>query len=183
MQIEFPTSDFGVPFEKDYEVSGAQFTIRVLYMGVDTLGPVWLFQLIVKGNQIEGGPYHPGQDRELTDENVANHLASFWGHTQMVQDAWQLAGSSEWELDQIVEMCAAFMFRYYTMEGVPFDYDILAKRMDEESWTVALLPNVRNASSTKDPYEHMILFYKHKDRANIQISTYNHERSFQRRNI
>lgn len=183
MQFSFPFSDYGPVFQKDYDIRGAQFTIEVMNAGPSDLGATWLFRLLVKGNVLEAGPYVPKFDRELTDENVANHLAQFWGHTQMVQDAQEMAGTPEWELDRIVEKCAEFMFRYYTIEGESFDYDILAKHIDEESWTVALLPNVKNASSNTDPYERMILFYKHNDNENIQISTYNHERSFQRRNI
>jgi len=165
MQIEFPMSDFGVPFEKDYEVSGAQFTIRVLKMGVDTLGPVWLFQLIVKGNQIEGGPYHPGYERELTDENVANHLASFWGHTQMVQDAWQLAGSSEWELDQIVEKCAQWMHTYLMHEDREHtDYDIQLKAIGETGWCVILRPNyIPNR---------LLEFIKNTDSEEVEVHSY-----------
>lgn len=84
------------------------------------------------------------------------------------------------ELDQIVEECARFMFGYYSIEAEPFDYDILAKRMDDESWTVALMPNVGNASGPTDPYERMIMFYKKFDRESIQISTFENSRNFSR---
>lgn len=183
MQIEFPFSDFGEPFEKDYEVSGAKFTVRVLNMGKNDIGPTWLFMILVKGHQIEGGPYNPRFERELSDENVANQLASFWGHTKIIQDAQELAGTTDYELDQLVEKCASFMFRYYNIEGTPFDYDVLAKRMDENGWTIVLMPNVDNKYSPEEPYERGIMFDQRAGEENIRISTYERDRTFYRYHI
>lgn len=169
MQIEFPFSDYGQPFEKDYEVHESKFTIRVLRIGNDGLTPTWLFQLLVKGHQIEGGPYHPHFDRELTDENVANQLASFWGYTKMVQDAQKRQGTLDWELNQIVQKCADFMFGYFIREeGEHADYDIISKFISDEEWTVVLRPNYSP--------NHLVEFYKKSDREHVQIHVYIEDR-------
>lgn len=144
MLSNYDMSAFKPEFEKDYEMFGAKFTIQVQNLGYNDLGPAWLFALIVKGNMIQGGPYTPHYERELTLENVANQLASFWGHGEIVQAAQDLEGSPEWELDRVVERCAAAMFRYY-MQDESFDYDIILKHMDEYGWHVMLMPNLLTA--------------------------------------
>lgn len=169
MKIELPFSDYGQPFEKEYTIHDATFTIRVLRVGNDGLGPTWLFQLLVKGHQLEGGPYHPKFERELTDENVANQLASFWGYSQMVQEAQKLQGTLDWELNQIVEKCADFMFGYFIRdEGEHTDYDIISKFISEEEWTVVLRPNYMP--------NRLMEFYKKADREHIQIHSYIEDR-------
>lgn len=141
MQFDFPFSDYGQVFEKDYEINGANFTIQVLNVGPTDLGPTWLFKLLVKGRQIEGGPYHPKFERELSDENVANQLASFWGHTKMVQDAQEFEGTPEYEMHELAKKCAEFMHGYLMRFEGHTDYDIVAMFKSDEDWTVVLRPN------------------------------------------
>jgi len=178
MQIEFPFSNYGQPFEKDYEMHGAKFTVRVLNVGYDNIGPVWLFALLVKGNTIEGGPYHPRVERELTDENVANHLASFWGNTQMVQDAQKMDPDPEWELNGIVEKCAKKMFEYFMSEE-PFDYDIIAKHLDKHGWDVVLLPNFETMKGYKpgERKQTIVRFIKFPQHDGFYMGTYELERN------
>lgn len=165
MQIAFPFSDFGEPYEKDYEVGGAQFTVRVLNMGKNDIGPTWLFMILVKGHQIEGGPYNPRFDRELTDENVANQLASFWGHTKIVQDAQDLLGTPEWELDAIIDKCAAWMHGYFIAENFDHtDYDIISKFICEDDWVVVLRPNYMP--------NRLVEFHKEVDNDYVEIHSY-----------
>jgi len=165
MQIEFPMSNYGSMFEKDYEIHGAAFTIQVMNVGPTDLGPTWLFKLIVKGNQIEGGPYHPKFDRELTDENVANQLAQFWGHSKMVQDAQDLEGTPEYELDKTVEKCAEWMRKYFlAVEKEHTDYDIVTKYRDDEIWVVVLRPNyIPNR---------LVEFYKEANKYHVEVHSY-----------
>lgn len=142
MQFDFPFSDYGQVFEKDYEINGANFTIQVLNVGPTDLGPTWLFKLLVKGRQIEGGPYHPKFDRELSDENVANQLGSFWGHTKMVQDAQDLEGSPEYEMHELAKKCAEFMHKYFMRERDDnTDYEIITMFKNDEEWLIVLRPN------------------------------------------
>lgn len=165
MQIDFPLSNYGQPFEKDYEISGAKFTVRVLNVGAHDLGPRWLFSIVVKGHTIEGGPYNPLASRDLTDENVANHLASFWGHSQLVLDAQEFSGTPEYELDLLQEKCAAWMHGYLlSEESEHTDYDIVAQSIsDDGEWSVVLRPNYMP--------NRLVEFYC-EDGVNVTIHTY-----------
>ena len=141
MQIQFPMSDFGQVYAKEYEIHGAKFTVEVLNVGPNDLGPTWLFRLLVKGNVIEGGPHTPQADHTLTDENVANRLASFWGHSQIVQDAQNLAGTDEYELEQLAFKCADWMHEYFMQDDSFRDFEIISTYMDENGWDIYLSPN------------------------------------------
>jgi hypothetical protein len=175
-------------FEKEYAIHGNRFRVQVENIGIINIGKgatlprhAWFYAIVVNDTRIvQATFYWDPSNRKLTDENVANQLASYWGTSEKMKERqilWEVPN----DLDKIVLKCADFMFRYYNIEGTPFDYDILRKAMDDESWTVALMPNVGNASGPKDPYERMILFYKHKDNEMIQISTFTNQRNFSRR--
>jgi hypothetical protein len=149
--------EIGSTFEKHYEVSGNEFDVHVQYQGFLPCGHngapkhTWLFVLSVKNHIVEQGPYYNNHDRELTDENVANHIASFWGTSKKIADAQELGeDENQAALDAVVQRCAEAMFRYY-MQDEPFDYDIISKHMDEYGWEVMLMPNVLTAKK-ETPY-------------------------------
>jgi hypothetical protein len=72
-------------FSKDFDINGKQFTIELAYKGLDSLKltarHVWIFRLVSDGLVLTAGPFHWSvSERDLTMENVANHLASFYGY-------------------------------------------------------------------------------------------------------
>jgi hypothetical protein len=77
--------NFVAEFSKDYDINGNRFTIEVAYQGLDNeIGfipkHVWIFRLISDGLVVTAGPFRWSiSERDLSQENVANHLATFYG--------------------------------------------------------------------------------------------------------
>lgn len=140
-KFELP-KDFTPDFEKDYAIAGNQFSIQVQAYGIVERRWSWVYSILVKGNRIECGVFYwDPEKRNLTNENVCNHLASFWGHNEAVKEAQKLPESFKVRLDQVVEKCARFMFTYFMTDPGAFDYDILSTFMNQDGWTVILRPN------------------------------------------
>lgn len=141
--------EIGSTFEKHYETSGNEFDVHVQYQGFIPSGHqgvqkhTWLFVLSVKNRIVEQGPYYNNHDRELTDENVANHIASFWGTSKKIEEAQDLGeDENQAALDAVVEKCAAYMHGYFLSETHEHtDYDIVNQYMDDSEWVVVLRPN------------------------------------------
>jgi hypothetical protein len=146
--FEIPT-EFTPDFEKDYEIGGNKLRVQVQNKGLmereiagDTVvEPTWLFAIVVNGNRIVVDLFHWSTNkRDLTNENVCNHLAAFWGSSNLVTDAQKMPANPQAVLDEIVKKCAKFMFEYF-MEPEGFDYDILQAEISPYGWTVVLMPN------------------------------------------
>lgn len=159
-----------VDYEKDYEISGASFTVmveRAKHLDRFTTEH-WRYAILVKGNVIESSVYSwdwQKQGRRLTNENVANHLASYWGHSEIVKEAQELEGSLEYQLDRIVEKCAAWMHGYFIAEDREnTDYDIINQFMDEGEWVVVLRPNYMP--------NRLMEFYKTPEMDSVEIHSY-----------
>jgi len=148
--FEFP-ADFNAMFQKEYVVSGNSFTIQVQEMPMLTKEKagahacfVWAFRILVNGNNIVEGPYYWSVDkRRLNLENVANHLASFWGHSETVEVAQGLAENNEEALNVLVFKCADWMHTYMMQEEAFRDFEIINKFMDSQGWHIMLSPNYR----------------------------------------
>jgi hypothetical protein len=148
--FEFP-ADFNPQFQKEYTVSGSKFTIQVQERGIipkqvagDHSVFFWAFVILVNGNRVVDGPYYWSfEKRRLTLENVANHLASFWGTSKQVEDAQGLAENNEEALNVLVFKCADWMHKYFMQDDEFRDFDIVSKHMDENGWEIYLSPNYR----------------------------------------
>jgi hypothetical protein len=86
--------DFNPSFSKNYQMGNNSLEVRVQYRGIveEDSAPVhqWAYVVLVHGLQINAGLFHwDPSERELKDENVANHLASFWGPSELVTQANQ----------------------------------------------------------------------------------------------
>lgn len=169
---EFDENLFRPGFSKEYDFHGTKFTVEVQYLGFLYNASfrqqhTWMFAISVKGNRVVTGPFRNGWNRSLTDEAVANNLATFWGPSSQIQEAQREAGTLEYQLNEIVEKCADFMFGYLAPRTKPAehrDYDIVSKFMSEDEWSVVLRPNyIPNR---------LVEFYKKADRDHIQIHSY-----------
>lgn len=148
LTFAFP-EDFNAMFRKEFVFDGGKFTIEVMELEIlpkEFAGEhacfAWAFRLLVNGNIIEQGPYYWSvEKRRLTMENVANHLASYWGHTQIVKDAQDLAENNEEALNALVFKCADFMHEYFAQWGTFRDFEIITKFMDGNGWQIILSPN------------------------------------------
>lgn len=171
-------ADFVPAFIKSYTMSGSKFEIHLQPKGlqpheIDGKSELlWLFAVMVNGHLVTSGPFHwDPAGKALTDENVANRLASFWGPSDDVKKAQTLAPLPEHKLEELLEKCRAFMFEYFMrVEG--FDYDILRAWTDGDNWTIVFLPNAEGLE------DRMIMFNKEKDEPKVQVSTFIEERSF-----
>lgn len=140
--------EIGSTFDKHYEVSGNHFDVHVQYQGFQPAGHqavprhTWLFALSVNGTVVEQGPYYNYHDRELTDENVANHIASFWGTSNKIAEAQELGlDLNEATLDELVFKCADWMHTYFMQTDEFRDFDVISKYADEDGWEIYLSPN------------------------------------------
>ena len=83
--------DFVAEFSKDYEINGNSFTIELVYQGLNSeMGfqpqHVWIFRLVSDGLVLTAGPFRWNiNERDLSNENVANHLATFYGYGDYVR--------------------------------------------------------------------------------------------------
>lgn len=82
--------DFVAEFTKDYEINGNRFTIEISYQGLDrqmgfTPKHVWIFRMVSDGLVLTAGPFRWSiSERDLSNENVANHLATYYGYGDFV---------------------------------------------------------------------------------------------------
>lgn len=158
-------------FSKDYEVHGNRFTVEVQYLGFlhrsfSKQQHTWMFRISVNGHSVVTGPFHNGWDRELTDENVANNLATFWGTSEAVKQAQNFPGTVEYQLDSLVQACANWMHKFYLRDQGHTDFDIVAKHLatDNGEWTIILRPNyIKNR---------ILEFYRPDQNSKIEIHSY-----------
>jgi hypothetical protein len=159
-----------VDYVQDYQVTGASFTVAVQRAKeLDKYATeYWRYAILVKGHVIESSTYAwdwQRQGRHITNRGAANHLASFWGHSDIVKDAQELQGTFEYELDKIVEKCAAWMHGYFIAEDQEHtDYDIVNQFMDEDEWIVVLRPNYMP--------NRLMEFYKTIEMDSVEIHSY-----------
>jgi hypothetical protein len=86
--------DFSPHFQKEYTVRDVTFRIAVQRMDLtvekspsSTQVLLWHFAIYVNDVMVEAGPFHWSTiERLLTDENVCNHLASFYKDSPQVQE-------------------------------------------------------------------------------------------------
>lgn len=84
---------FEAEFTKSYNRNGKQFTIQTQYRGVSSDGvdegepkDIWRYQLLVDDQIVRAGPFRwKISERNLSSENVANHLASWFEHMDLEQ--------------------------------------------------------------------------------------------------
>ena len=76
-----------------------------------------------------------------------------------------LRQQKEYELDQIVEKCAAFMHGYFISEDREHtDYDIVNQYRDDEEWIVVLRPNYMP--------NRLMEFYKTAEMEKVEVHSY-----------
>jgi hypothetical protein len=159
-----------VDYVEDYQITGASFTVAVQRAKeLDRFTTEhWRYAILVKGNVVESSTYSwdwQKQGRHITNKGAANHLASYWGHSDVVKNAQELEGSTEYELDMIVEKCAAFMHGYFIAEDREHtDYDIINQFMDEGEWVVHLRPNYMP--------NRIMEFYKTPEMDKVEVHSY-----------
>lgn len=175
--FEFP-ADFNPQFQKEYTVSGSKFTIQVQERGIvpkeiagDHAVFFWAFVILVNGNRVVDGPYYWSfEKRRLTLENVANHLASFWGTSKQVEDAQGLAENNEEALNVLAFKCADWMHNYFGQNepGDLRDFEIVSKFMDGNGWEIFLSPNYISGR--------ILEFSKRVDEEFVSITSYTTDR-------
>lgn len=163
--FELP-ANFAPDFHKDYKIHGNRFTIYVQTYGIIERRWTWAFGIDVKGNLVESGLFYwdPAK-RDLTNENVCNHLATFWGPSAKIKEAQKLEPTFEYQLIELTEKCAEWMHAYfYTEDREHTDYDIVNKFMDNEGWVILLRPNYLA--------NRLVEFYKPADAENVEVHSY-----------
>lgn len=132
--------DFKPEYNKDFEVKENRFEVRLQNKGLVTKqngAPVleWIFVITVDGKPVEAGEFHwDPSERKLTDENVANHLATFYGESDQVVKA----NKDISQLSKLVMLCAG----YATRELVPIreevEYNVVLEKIEGDSWRIIL---------------------------------------------
>lgn len=171
VQFIFP-ADFNPMFRKEYVVSGNKFVVEVQELGIAPKRATgaqlcfhWAFRILVNGNNIMQGPYYWGVDkRQLTMENVANHLATYWGHSKEVEEAQGLAENNEEVLNDLCFKCAAWMHEYFMQTDAFRDFEIIHKFMDENGWAIMISPNYLPGR--------ILEFTKVADHAKVAVTSY-----------
>lgn len=163
--------DFNPDFSKWYTVHERSFLISVEYMGDVEGKDRWHFAIHMGTNadtQIEAGIFTwDSSVRVLSDENVCNHLATFYGESEQVRTGKPLP-DEDFEMDVIIAKCAAHMFMTMDpitepVKGIP-DYDIIESVIDETGWRVILFCDI--APSRLFEYRHM------NDKKTVTVNTY-----------
>lgn len=133
--------DFNPDFSKWYTVNENSFLISVQNMGFVEGKDRWHFAIHMGTNadtQIEAGIFTwDPRVRKLGDENVTNHLATFYGESEQVRTGKPLP-DDDLEMDQIIFKCASFMFRELITEPGTPDYDVIEAVTDHTGWRVIL---------------------------------------------
>lgn len=148
--------DFNPTYRKDYTErnNGIHYEVWVQNKGLqkEKAGQaphlLWIFVVWAKGRMVEAGPFRwDPSERELTDENVCNNVATFYGDSEQVRMGkpnrrLQPSGL----LDELVEKCRAYMFKtYYEPSGTGIDpgYTIHTAVIDDGSWEIMLSMHTR----------------------------------------
>lgn len=145
-KFELP-DDFMVEFRKSYELDGNKFVVEVEYKGMTGAAPshgmcTWFFAILVNGNRVVTGPFQwDPSDRTLNNENVCNHLASFWGYNSVIKDAQTVPYKPPAELHPIVQQCVELMFKDPMFTDGHTDYDIVSHHVGKKDWSVIITPN------------------------------------------
>jgi hypothetical protein len=141
-------SDFKLPdnfapdFEKDYAIAGNRFTVQVKAYGILERRWTWVYRISVKGNQIEVGVFYwDPKNRDLTNENVCNHLASYWGHNEKIKAAQKLEPSDEVKMEELIFKCAEWMHKHFRQSEEFQDFEVIQRFMDGNGWEITLSPN------------------------------------------
>jgi hypothetical protein len=160
VQIQVP-DDYRPEFSKTYAILNNHFTVEVQYRGVfleDEISPytqhVWWFRLLdYDGALLVAGPAREKTEGpELTKENIANRIASFYGHGDF--DNLRAKANAEKKraasdealkptLDEIVIQCWGYTMAVLFQPHHPVDsnYDVVHKEMKGAGWMVILKMN------------------------------------------
>jgi len=143
MSFELP-ENFTPDFEKAFMIAGNRFSIQVQAYGVIDRRWTWIYSIVVKGHSVSPGLFYwsVNNDKELTNENVANRLASFWGHSEAVKDAQKLEPTDDVKLGELIFQCADWMHEYFGQSTEEFrDFEVVRRFMDDNEWEIILSPN------------------------------------------
>jgi len=141
-------ADFDPDFSKSYDIKGNKFDVQIQEAGntydhPSSFLPVqkWLFAIVVNGHRVEGGPFHvDNRIHGLTNENVANRIASFWGESDVVKKAQGLP--PKFDLDKIMWKCAEYTKKYIELEEDElFEFDCLQKDLQDGDWFIIISPH------------------------------------------
>lgn len=132
--------DFNPEYTKDFEVLGNYFKILLQSKGlVENPGnaPVleWIFAITVEETVVVSGPFHwDPSARKLNNENVANHLATFFGESEQVVTA----NKQRSQLSKIVQLCAGYATRELVPMRAEVEYNVVHEKAEGDSWRIIL---------------------------------------------
>jgi hypothetical protein len=123
--------DFRPNFQKSYANGDHPFDVWIQHKNLAVIEggerEVWLFAIVVNGVIVQAGPYYSHEpSNEVTNESIANRLATFFGDSESVK-----TGKPYYEtdplLDELIEKSRAYMFKTFWMpdgKNGEHDYDI-----------------------------------------------------------
>lgn len=89
--------NFAPGFQKEYNLHDYTYQVQIQNRGLADENPsivphlVWLFRVRVNEIPVEEGVFRwDPSDRKLSDEEVADQVAAFYGHSEQVTNAAQL---------------------------------------------------------------------------------------------
>lgn len=166
MSFELP-ENFEPDFEKEFKIAGNRFSVQVQAYGVIDRRWTWIYSIVVKGHSVSPGLFYWNvtNDKELTNESVANRLASFWGHSEAVKDAQKFEPTYDVKLEGLIFQCAEWMHEYFGQHTDNFrDYEVIHKFIDGNGWEITLSPNYLHGR--------LVEFLQHTGDDNIKVVSY-----------
>lgn len=168
---------FNPEFVKDEVFNKHKFTVEVQYRGVFLEGDdeqqiaynYWAFKLYIDGELVAAGPFrHDVNDRELTRENVANNLLSFYGHGDVeklrAQARLEKAEAEFPNVYDLVANCRAYAIKNFKEPHHKADdgYEVIKTEINGTGWEVILEMNF-------DPSK-IFIFYRLDAKSRINVT-------------
>lgn len=137
--------DWQPTYKQPYESEDKRFEIWLSYEGIQSLGSpmhLWITALVVRGIILDAGPFYwDPSDRELTNENVANHMITWWKDADF--GAMLEAAAEEykkWGFDPKIRAVALVDMMYYP--AVDVDFEIVWFTKIGDSWKILICNSV-----------------------------------------
>jgi hypothetical protein len=130
-------------FKKKYASEmGVEFEIWLSYEGQfgDAKMHGWVGALVVEGIILDAGPFYwDPSDRPLTDENVANHLITWWRSADLAK---MLENYKSEAFDFDPQMMAVALVNEMYYAKVDVDFEIIHFAKVSASWKVLMCTNL-----------------------------------------
>lgn len=148
---------FNPELTKDYIIDGRAIKIEVQYRGVEPEDDiekagsnVWAYQLTYRDVLVAAGPFRHTVEEEKTREEVANHLASFFGNggdfdlDKLREEAMAETATSNMSTDDIIYHCWLWVqnehapVRERLGKSSVDSFDVVHSSFSDDGWVVII---------------------------------------------